>query len=205
MRERAGGAAPRRDRPGNGRRRHRLTGLSVPLFSVAFRRSRRAGQSRHRLCIGALIGMLAIVFLSSLARAQTGCGVPSAGSDRWPVAAPQSVGLSGATLRQMVTLVRESKPRNVHAILVVRHGALVFEHYFSGSDELLGRAVGELHDERSVTKSVVALVLQNAIERGLIASIDEPVFSFSGVCGAAGAGKGSDHAVASPDPCRLVL
>jgi CubicO group peptidase (beta-lactamase class C family) len=68
---------------------------------------------------------------------------------------------------------------------VVRHGTLVFEHYFSGADEHWGRSVGEVafdpdikHDERSVTKSIVALVLGIAIDRGLIKSLDEPVLSF---------------------------
>jgi CubicO group peptidase (beta-lactamase class C family) len=49
----------------------------------------------------------------------------------------------------------------------------------------LGHPVGEVafgpgtkHDERSVTKSVVALVLGIAVDHGLIKGIDEPVMSF---------------------------
>jgi CubicO group peptidase (beta-lactamase class C family) len=74
---------------------------------------------------------------------------------------------------------------NVHAVLVVRHGTLVFEHYFSGADERQGRPLGQVafgpetkHDERSVTKSVTALVLGIAIDRGWVKSVDEPVLSF---------------------------
>jgi CubicO group peptidase (beta-lactamase class C family) len=117
--------------------------------------------------------------------AQTDCGLPSAGEDNWPVSAPESVGLSSAALCPMVAWLHDWQQSNVHAVLVVRHGALVFEHYFPGTDEICGRGLGEVafrpetrHDRRSVTKSVVALVLGIAIDRGLIKGIDEPVLSF---------------------------
>jgi len=123
--------------------------------------------------------------LSSWARAQDGCGVPSAITDQWVVAEPESVGLASATLCPMLKWLNASKESNVHAVLVVRHGTLVFEHYFSGSDEAWGRPIGKIafgpevrHDERSATKSVIALLLGIAIDRGLIKGIDEPVLSF---------------------------
>jgi CubicO group peptidase (beta-lactamase class C family) len=135
--------------------------------------------------VQALIVVIAIALLPRLAQAQTDCARPSAGEDHWPVAAPESVGLSGATLCAMVTWLDDWKQSNVHAVLVVRHGALVFEHYFSGNDEQWGSPLGTVafgpetkHDERSVTKSVVALALGVAIDRGSIKSIDEPVLPF---------------------------
>jgi CubicO group peptidase (beta-lactamase class C family) len=80
---------------------------------------------------------------------------------------------------------RNQKKKNVQALLVVRHGQLVFEQYFSGSDMHLGQAVGEVkfgadvkHDERFITKSITALILGIAIDRGWIRSIDEAVMSF---------------------------
>jgi CubicO group peptidase (beta-lactamase class C family) len=85
----------------------------------------------------------------------------------------------------MAKWLENSKPTNVHAVLVARHGTLTFEHYFAGEDEHWGHPVGEVafgpgikHDERSVTKSVVALVLGIAVDHGLIKGIDEPVMSF---------------------------
>ncbi len=113
------------------------------------------------------------------------CGDPIGGIDSWQIATPESVGLSRAVLCPMVKWLAESKLDNVHAVLVVRHGKLVFEQYFTGADEHLGRAVGNVtfgptvrHDERSVSKSVVALVMGIAIDRGWVKSIDEPVLSF---------------------------
>ena len=114
-----------------------------------------------------------------------GCGDPISGIDSWQVATPESVGLSKAALCPMVKWLAESKLDNVHAVLVVRHGKLVFEQYFTGDDEHLGSSAGIVafgpgvrHDERSVSKSVVSLVMGIAIDHGWIKSIDAPVFSF---------------------------
>ena len=131
------------------------------------------------------LASIVIAFFPQIVHAQLDCGFPSAGADQWPVAAPESVGLDSASLCPLVKWLKESEPSNVHAVLVARHGALVFEHYFSGSDEILGRPIGEvafgpetLHDERSVSKSIVALVVGIAIDRGLIESIDAPSCHF---------------------------
>jgi len=113
----------------------------------------------------ALINSVGIAVLPRLAQAQTDCAMPSAGEDRWPVATPESAGLISARLCEMVKLFNDWKRSNVHAVLVARHGTLVFEHYFSGRDELWGQPIGEVafgpetkHDVRSATKSITALV-----------------------------------------------
>ena len=74
---------------------------------------------------------------------------------------------------------------NVHAVLVARGGKLVFERYFKGSDEINGRPGGNvtfdadtLHNMKSASKSVASLALGIAIDRGLIGSVNEPIFSF---------------------------
>jgi CubicO group peptidase (beta-lactamase class C family) len=74
---------------------------------------------------------------------------------------------------------------NIHSILVVRSGALVFEQYLKGSDERWGEALPDVehgprvkHDLRSVTKCVIGLLVGKAIDSGLLASLDESVFDF---------------------------
>jgi hypothetical protein len=133
----------------------------------------------------ALTASVEIAVVAQHAQAEAGCGAPRPAEDGWPVAEPETVDLDGATLCSMSTWLRGWKEGNIHAVLVVRSGALVFEQYFSGNDEHWGRAVGEVdfgpaarRDERSLTKSVVALVLGIAIDRGWVKSIDEPVLSF---------------------------
>jgi CubicO group peptidase (beta-lactamase class C family) len=132
-----------------------------------------------------LILIAVIATMPRLAQAQMECDTPGAGDDHWPVATPESVGISSATLCPVVKWLGDRKETNVHAIVVVRHGKLVFDHYFTGDDEHLGRSVGEVtfdpqtrHDERSVSKSVTALVLGMAIDHGWIKSVDTPVLSF---------------------------
>ena len=92
--------------------------------------------------IKSFILLSALLLLPRLAAAQTGCGVPAASDDHWPVGTPESVGLESATLCPVVTWLGAWKDANIHAIVVVRHGTLVFEHYFAGTDERLGQATG---------------------------------------------------------------
>ncbi|MBV8138903.1 MAG: serine hydrolase [Deltaproteobacteria bacterium] len=142
------------------------------------------------MVLGALIVALAIAGCKratvAVPRADpNACGDPIGSIDSWQVATPESVGLSKAALCPMVKWLAESTLDNVHAVLVVRHGKLVFEQYFTGDDEHLGSKAGIVtfgptvrHDERSVSKSVVSLVMGIAIDRGWIKSIDAPVLSF---------------------------
>jgi CubicO group peptidase (beta-lactamase class C family) len=74
---------------------------------------------------------------------------------------------------------------NIHGLLIARHGKLLYEHYWSGKDEIFGRSLGvvphgadSLHDMRSVTKSFVGACIGIAIAQGKIKGVDVPVFSF---------------------------
>jgi len=85
----------------------------------------------------------------------------------------------------MADRLAASSDANVHAVLVARGGKLVFERYFRGSDEIYGRPVGKvtfdadtLNNVKSVSKSVASLAVGIALDRGLIRSINEPIFSF---------------------------
>jgi CubicO group peptidase (beta-lactamase class C family) len=113
-----------------------------------------------------------------------GCGVPVARDDGWPVAyANEDKLVDRDALCRMADLLGASA--NVHAVLVARGGKLVFERYFRGADEINDRPVANatfdadtLHDMKSVSKSVASLALGIAIDRRLIGSVNEPIFSF---------------------------
>jgi CubicO group peptidase (beta-lactamase class C family) len=146
---------------------------------------RRKTKLARAWAVGFLAGTLAVAALPSRTLAQTDCGVPIAGADHWPVATLDSVGLASATLCPMVPRLDTWKEANLHSVVVVRHGSLVFEHYFSGPDEKFDTKLGEVafgpetkHDVRSVTKSIVALLLGIAVDRGWVEGIDQPVLSF---------------------------
>jgi CubicO group peptidase (beta-lactamase class C family) len=119
-----------------------------------------------------------------------GCGVPVARDDGWPVASVNEDKLvDRATLCRMADRLAASSDPRIHAVLIARSGKLVFERYFSGSDEISGRIFGRrvenvtfdadtLHDVKSVSKCVASLAVGIALDRGLIGSINEPIFSF---------------------------
>jgi CubicO group peptidase (beta-lactamase class C family) len=99
-----------------------------------------------------------------------GCGIPVARDDGWPVTSINEDKLvdRGGLCRMSDRLAASS---NVHAVLVAREGKLVFEQYFSGSDEIDGRRVenvtfdfGTLHNLKSVSKSVTSLAVGIAID-----------------------------------------
>ena len=118
----------------------------------------------------------------------TAAVLPVARDDGWPVASVNDDKLIDRdALCRMAD--RLSSTANVHAVLVARGGKLVFERYFRGSDEVPGRIYGSqvvdvtfvadtLHNMKSVSKSVASLALGIAIDRGLIGSVNEPIFSF---------------------------
>ncbi len=113
-------------------------------------------------------------------------GVPVARDDGWPVASMNEDKLiDRGALCRMADRLAASSDANVHAVLVARGGKLVFERYFRGSDEIYGRPVGKvtfdadtLNNVKSVSKSVASLAVGIALDRGLIRSINEPIFSF---------------------------
>jgi hypothetical protein len=76
--------------------------------------------------INALSMAIAVAMLPPLALAQDSCGLPNATTDQWSVATPESVGLASAPFCSMVKWLDGSKESNFHAVLVVRHGVLVF-------------------------------------------------------------------------------
>jgi CubicO group peptidase (beta-lactamase class C family) len=143
---------------------------------------------RRRDFIGLLGGAALEPFSMSSVFAQSpdGCGVPVARDDGWPVASINEDKLiDRAALCRMADRLAASSDANVHAVLVARGGKLVFERYFRGSDEIYSRGVGSvtfdadtMHDMKSVSKGVASLALGIAIDRGLIRSVNEPIFSF---------------------------
>src|SRR5581483_4858196 len=113
------------------------------------------------------------------------CGIPPARDDSWPVdSINEDKLIDRAALCRMADRLVASGA-NVHAVLVARSGKLVFERYFKGDDEINGRRANSvafdadtLHNIKSATKSVTSLALGIAIDRGLIRSVNEPIFSF---------------------------
>jgi CubicO group peptidase (beta-lactamase class C family) len=115
----------------------------------------------------------------------SGCSAPTQIADGWRTETPAAVGIDGARLCAMTGWLDDSRLANIHSVLVVRHGALAFEHYRKGNDEIWDRSAPNAehgptikHDLRSVSKSVTSLLIGIALDRKIIPGIDEPVFNY---------------------------
>jgi len=67
-----------------------------------------------------------------------------------------------------------SRVANLTSLSVHRDGAVVREAYYGGGDATT------LHDVRSVTKTVTALLIGAAIDTGCVASVDQPIGALLG-------------------------
>lgn len=104
--------------------------------------------------------------------------------DGWKTAAPGELGMTAAVLCEMTAAVTQGHWGNVHAVLIERKGALIYEAYFSGPDELWGSPRGtiafdrqEKHDLRSISKAVTSTLIGIAIQEGHIKSVDAPIYT----------------------------
>ena len=111
------------------------------------------------------------------------CGVPAVLEDGWQIAKPEDAGVDGALLCGIAPRL-QANDDNVHSVVVVRHGKLIFEQYFTGYDEPWGLPdktydfdATTKHDMRSVSKSVASLLVGIAVDRKHI-SLDDPVVKF---------------------------
>ena len=55
-------------------------------------------------------------------------------AEEWPTATPSDTGLAAGPLEEIAERAARGDLGNLHAILVVRDGRLVFERYFAGRD-----------------------------------------------------------------------
>lgn len=92
--------------------------------------------------------------------------------DDWPRTSLESAGLDGAILGRMEDLIRAGEVKKITSVLVARSGELAYEGYFDGSDG------GALRNTRSATKTVAAMLVGIAIDRGYLPGVDARVFPF---------------------------
>lgn len=98
--------------------------------------------------------------------------VPEQRDDGWATASLHEVGIEEAPITQMVEGILAREFPNIHSILLVKDGKLVLEEYFYGYDR------ERLHELHSVSKSVTALLIGIAVDKGLIADLDRPVYTY---------------------------
>jgi CubicO group peptidase (beta-lactamase class C family) len=119
--------------------------------------------------------------------------IPEQTNDGWATASLDDVGMNKELLGELIERIDRKEYRNVHGILIVKNGKLVFEEYYEGyefaysgpwSSALNFRGkrtdfgIDTPHNLASVTKSFTSALVGIAIDRGHIRDVDEPVFSY---------------------------
>jgi len=111
--------------------------------------------------------------------------VPEQTGDGWATDSLAGVGMDPAPLVELMNRLADTEDHEVHSLLIVKDGRLVFEEYFPGEIFNNLRYTGEWgydrddpHNLCSVAKSFTSALVGIAIDRGMIASVDEKVFDF---------------------------
>lgn len=96
---------------------------------------------------------------------------PSWPTRAWSQAELAALGLDPVALARLDTAARSATP-HVQSLLIARHGVLAFEAYYHGVQ------IGSYQSVSSITKSVVSALIGVALQRGLLSSLDQPVYDF---------------------------
>ncbi|HEX9888848.1 MAG TPA: serine hydrolase [Nitriliruptorales bacterium] len=86
----------------------------------------------------------------------------------WPRSTPEDEGIDGAAL-EAIEDAHETDHPWLDALVVVRHGRLVWERYHNGYDR------DTPHQCKSCTKSMLSTLVGIALERGVLPSLDVPI------------------------------
>jgi CubicO group peptidase (beta-lactamase class C family) len=84
----------------------------------------------------------------------------------------KNTGLDTALLNEMMQKIIDGTYPNVHSVLIIKDGKMVFEEYFYEYDKT------KLHELRSATKSFISSLTGIAIEKGYIKSVHEKVLPY---------------------------
>ena len=100
---------------------------------------------------------------------------PTTGDEGWPTATLDEVDIDRPAMERLVQKLLEApmdsaNTPKVHALLVARHGKLVFEEYFHGENR------AKLHDTRSAAKSVTSVIVGAAMLAGAPLQLSSPVY-----------------------------
>ncbi|MEW5742593.1 MAG: serine hydrolase domain-containing protein [Myxococcota bacterium] len=90
-------------------------------------------------------------------------------SPDWDTALPEAVGLDSMALERAAAV---AEANDSYCLLVIRHGQLVFERYWAGNTRW------STPPSWSIAKSYASAAVGIALERGDLASLDQPVADF---------------------------
>jgi CubicO group peptidase (beta-lactamase class C family) len=92
--------------------------------------------------------------------------------DGWETASLNEVDIDSGKIEEMMLDVLSGNDKNIHSILLIKNGKLVFEEYFYGYNR------DKLHFLASVSKSITSLLIGIAIDLKLTADVETNVYEF---------------------------
>lgn len=93
-------------------------------------------------------------------------------SYKWKASTPEAEGLNEEILNNIDDYIKQKRYRLVNSALVIRNGKIVFEHYYNKYNQLSRNNI------KSIWKSILSITLGICLDKGIIASIDEPIYKF---------------------------
>lgn len=122
---------------------------------------------------GKAIITILIVLISALAYGQQAYqySQPAQLQDGWETGSLQSMQVDSTLIYALCNKL-QNEAHEVHSVLLSKNGKLIIEEYFGEY------AVNELHDLRSVTKSIIALLMGIAIDKGFVDGVDDPISKY---------------------------
>jgi len=116
---------------------------------------------------------LALLLASCSSEANHGASrAPDRLDDGWEVATPAQFDADVSLLDSLLAGIEAGEYTGIHSVLIVKEEALVLEAYFDGYDR------SAPHQIRSATKSIGSIITGIAIDKGFIASENEPVYGY---------------------------
>ncbi len=133
-----------------------------------------------------VISILLIFIFSCKSNNKDNFPAPEKLNDSIEVSTLENEGIDTVFISNLIDSIEKGIYPNIHSLLILRNNKLVFERYFSGEDAIAGKGkvglrhhqVDSVHDIRSITKSIIGLAILIAYDKGLIKSLDEPVFNY---------------------------
>ncbi|MBW2486910.1 MAG: serine hydrolase, partial [Deltaproteobacteria bacterium] len=97
---------------------------------------------------------------------------PEAINDGWETASLTDVGIDSEKIADMMRDILGGNDKNIHSILLIKNGKLVFEEYFYEYHR------DKLHFLASVSKSITSILIGISIDQKVTAGVETRVYAF---------------------------
>lgn len=117
--------------------------------------------------------LISVLFVNTLCYGQKSYeySQPKELEDGWKTNNLKSQNVDTTLIYKLFTQIK-NKENKVHSVLLVKNGQLIIEEYFKG------HSAQKPHDLRSTTKSVRAILMGIAIDKGFVKDVDDPISKY---------------------------